>query len=132
MAVKNILLDTSAYSNFMRGDREILELLNKADKVLMSPIVIGELLAGFLSGTRNKKNRKILERFLEKRSVAVADTTQETAEFFAIIATQLRKIGFPIPTNDIWIAAQALETGSVLVTFDKHFEKIAGLRVEVK
>ena len=126
--MKNILLDTSAYSNLIRGDREVQELLEKADRVWMSSIVMGELLAGFSFGRKNKENRDILERFLEKRSVRTADVNQETAEFFAIIATQLRKSGTPIPTNDIWIAAQALEMGAVVVTFDGHFEKVFGLR----
>lgn len=126
--MKNILLDTNAYSNLIRGDTKVQELLEKAERVWMSSIVIGELLAGFSFGSKKEENKILLEKFLEKRSVFVTDVSQETAEFFAVVATQLRRAGTPIPTNDIWIAAQTLEMGAVIITFDSHFEKVSGLR----
>ncbi|MBN1940216.1 MAG: hypothetical protein JW843_11570 [Candidatus Aminicenantes bacterium] len=54
---------------------------------------------------------------------------EDTADFNARIWSTLRKAGRPIPTNDVWIAAQAMETGSVLVTFGAHFAQVPGLRV---
>jgi tRNA(fMet)-specific endonuclease VapC len=50
-----------------------------------------------------------------------------TADRYSRIAAQLRQQGTPIPTNDIWIAAQTVENGAELITTDKHFEKINGL-----
>jgi tRNA(fMet)-specific endonuclease VapC len=52
-----------------------------------------------------------------------------TADRFGRVAAQLRKAGKPIPSNDIWIAAQALETGADLATFDQHFATVPGLVV---
>ncbi len=95
----------------------------------MSVFVLGELLAGFRSGAKEKENRQILERFLLKPTVNVLDATTETGDIFALIAASLRKFGHPLPINDVWIAAHALETGSVLLTYGEHFTVVPGLRL---
>jgi len=127
--MSRILLDTNAYARLLAGDARILAALAGADRVFMSVFVLGELNAGFRAGKKGRENRRILERFLEKPSVAVLEATRETAEFFGIVKDSLRKAGKPIPLNDVWIAAHALETGSVLVTFDSHFRAAPGLRI---
>ena len=127
--MKKILLDTNAYVRFLRGDERVLVYLARADTVFMSVFVLGELLAGFRAGGKEKDNRRILERFLLKSSVAVLDGTMDTADLFGLVMASLKKSGTPIPINDVWIAAHALETGSVLVTFDEHFTAVPGLRL---
>jgi tRNA(fMet)-specific endonuclease VapC len=127
--MKKILLDTNAYVRFLRGDEKVMAYLAQADSVYMSVFVLGELYAGFKAGGREKNNKQLLERFLLKPTVTVLDATMETADFFALIMASLRKSGTPIPINDVWIAAHALETGSVLVTHDGHFALIPGLRL---
>lgn len=127
--MKKIILDTNAYSNYFRGRLGLEEVIGEADEVIMSPIVIGELTEGFKTGTRENKNKKTLHRFLNKSVVKVFDVTIVTAEVYGRIKHLLHKEGKPIPTNDIWIAAQAMENGAVLVTYDRHFREIAGLRV---
>ena len=126
--MRTILLDTSAYVRFLAGDEKVLTCLARAGRVGMSIFVLGELLAGFRVGTRDKQNREILDRFLAKPSVAVLDATRETAEYFGLIKVGLKKSGRPIPLNDVWIAAHALEMGAVLVTYDFHFRAVPGLR----
>ena len=74
-------------------------------------------------------NKEIIRRFLEKSTVTIVDATHETAEVYAQVKDGLRKSGRPIPTNDVWIAAQVLEAGAVLVTYDSHFRAIPGLRI---
>jgi tRNA(fMet)-specific endonuclease VapC len=123
-----ILVDTNAYVRFLAGDERILESLGRAGRVHMSVFVLGELLAGFRAGTKEKANRKFLERFLAKPAVHVLEATRETAEYFGLIKVALKKAGRPIPLNDVWIAAHALETGSILVTYDAHFAVVPGLR----
>jgi len=127
--VRQVLLDTNAYARLLAGDERVLAVLAGADRVYMSVFVLGELNAGFRAGKKRPENRRILERFLEKPSVAVLEATRETAEIFGIVKNSLRKAGKPIPVNDVWIAAHALETGSVLVTYDAHFRAVPGLRV---
>ena len=127
--MRAILLDTNAYARYLAGDERVLAALARAGRVHMSVFVLGELLAGFRTGGREKKNREILDRFLAKPPVAVLDATSETAECFGMVKAALKRSGRPIPLNDVWIAAQALETGSVLVTFDTHFAAVPGLRL---
>jgi tRNA(fMet)-specific endonuclease VapC len=127
--MKKILLDTNAYVRYLRGDERVLAYLAQADTVYMSVFVLGELLAGFRAGGKEKDNRRILERFLLKSTVTVLDGTIDTADLFGLVTASLKKSGTPIPINDVWIAAQALETGSVLVTFDEHFSTVPGLRL---
>ncbi|RPI98753.1 MAG: type II toxin-antitoxin system VapC family toxin [Candidatus Aminicenantes bacterium] len=126
--MRAILLDTNAYVRFLAGDERVLDCLAKAGRVYASVFVLGELLAGFRLGSKEKSNRQILEAFLGKHNVEVLDATRETAEYFGLIKSALKKAGQPIPLNDVWIAAQALETGSVLVTYDTHFAAVPGLR----
>jgi tRNA(fMet)-specific endonuclease VapC len=124
-----VLLDTNAYVRFLAGDTKVLDSLAAAGTVYMSVVVLGELEAGFRAGAKRAENRRILDRFLGKPSVAVLEASRETAEIFGMVKDSLRKSGQPIPTNDVWIAAHALETGSVLVTYDAHFRAVPGLRL---
>jgi tRNA(fMet)-specific endonuclease VapC len=126
--MKKILLDTNAYVRFLRGDEKVMAYLAQADSVYMSVFVLGELYAGFKAGGKERNNKQILERFLLKPTVTVLEATMETADVFGLIMVSLRKSGNPIPVNDVWIAAHALETGSILVTYDDHFAVIPGLR----
>lgn len=121
------LLDTNAYSALMADRGRVAELVRRADVVLVSAVVLGELLFGFRNGTRYGKNRAQLDAFLSRRFVQTIEVTVETAERFGLIAAQLRRRGTPIPTNDVWIAAHAMESGGHLLSFDRNFEVVEGL-----
>jgi tRNA(fMet)-specific endonuclease VapC len=125
--VKKILLDTNAYVALRRGDKEVLEVLARAETVFMSAIVLGELHAGFKGGNREPANRKELEEFNSCPTVRIVHVTQETAEIFGTIKHRLRTAGTPIPINDVWIAAHATESGAFLTTYDEHFARVPGL-----
>jgi tRNA(fMet)-specific endonuclease VapC len=127
--MRSVLLDTNAYAKYLRGDPRILDTLAGTALVYMSIFVLGELFSGFRSGPKEKTNLQILEAFLAKPVVRVLEATRETAEYFGLIKAALKKAGQPIPLNDVWIAAHALETGSVLATYDAHFAVVPGLRV---
>ena len=122
-----ICIDTSAYSTFMQGDRSIKELLESADQVLVPSIVVGELYAGFYMGQRTKTNIEGLNSFLERPGVVMVSIDLSIAERYGLLVKALKESGTPIPTNDIWIAAVALETGARLLTRDRHFKSIPGL-----
>ena len=122
-----IMLDTSAYVGFKRNVAETVEIIVRAELILFSPIVLGELLFGFRSGTRFKENMADLVNFLDHEAVELVQVGKITSDRYSRIATQLKQQGTPIPTNDIWIAAQTLEHGAELITSDQHFEKITGL-----
>jgi len=127
--MRPIALDTNAYAGFKRGDTTCIEVVQRADQLLLSSTVAAELLAGFACGSQEARNREELSRFLASPRVALCDNSLTTADHYALIYRDLRRSGKPIPTNDIWIAASCQERGALLFTFDQHFEQIAGLRV---
>ena len=122
-----ILLDTNAYVGFKRDVIEIVEFIVGAELILFSPIVLGELMFGFRNGTRFKENMDDLNNFLLHEAVELVQIGDLTSDRYSRIAAQLKRQGTPIPTNDIWIAAQTMEQGAELITSDQHFEKINGL-----
>ena len=122
-----LLLDTSAYVGFKLGVAEVATVVARADHILFSAVVLGELMFGFRNGSRFKENTEDLDLFLQHDAVETALIGRITADRYSRIASQLKKQGTPIPTNDIWIAAQTMEHGADLLTSDRHFEKIAGL-----
>ncbi len=126
--MKNILLDTNCYSAYLSGDERVLNVLVEAETVYMSIFVLGELFAGFRGGSKMQQNLDYLKQFLAKKTVKILDATMETAEIFGDLKEKLKNNGSPIPINDVWIAAHALETSSVLITYDAHFQNITGLR----
>ena len=122
-----VLLDTDAYSQLKRGNPRVAELVRASEKVLFSAIVAGELLYGFRHGSRFERNLLELREFLDHPYVDFVPVTLVTGDRYSRIALSLRQKGRPIPTNDIWIAAHAMETGSDLLSFDEHFTHIDGL-----
>ena len=127
--MNKIILDTNCYTAYLAGDPKILQALTEAKTTFMSIFVLGELYAGFKGGTREKENRYVLRKFLDKPSVVTVNASIETADLFGMVKDLLKQIGRPIPINDVWIAAHALECGATLVTRDKHFLHILGLRL---
>lgn len=127
MAIK-ILLDTNAYSAYLNKNESVYEIVNRADEILFSPVVLGELEYGFKKGNKYKTNTDLLDYFLNYPSVKIVHVSRATANVFANIKLQLENKGKPIPTNDMWIAAQAIEHNALLVTFDDHFTNIETLQ----
>lgn len=125
--MKRFLMDTNIYTRAMRGDPEVVSRLRGAEEMGICGITIGELLFGFKGGSREAENRKELAEFLDAPRVRLYGLDETTAEFYASTLTALRKIGKPIPTNDVWIASVAFQHGLPLFTKDRHFGVIPGL-----
>ena len=122
-----ILLDTNAYSDLARGHSALTLWVRRAEAVLVSSVVAGELLGGFRRGSRLAQNIADLQRFIAQPRVHLLPITWTTAERYGRIYATLRRRGKPIPTNDLWIAAHAMETGAELLSSDTHFQYIEGL-----
>jgi tRNA(fMet)-specific endonuclease VapC len=127
--MKSIVFDTNSYSLLTQGDKKIMRLIENVDIVYFSAIVLGELFGGFEQGTRIDKNLTELQRALTDPKVKALSVTRKTAQIYGKVRAILRKKGKPIPTNDIWIAAQTIETDSTLITHDGHFLEIPNLKV---
>ncbi len=117
-------LDTSAYSNFSRGEPRVVAHLDAAHWIGVPSIVLGELWAGFLGGSRPAANNAQLDEFLAHPAVEVVATDGNVARVYAEVFADLRAQGRPVPTNDLWIAATAVHVGATLLTFDAHFRGI--------
>jgi tRNA(fMet)-specific endonuclease VapC len=123
----NVALDTNRLTDLFQGDAALADRLGSCDEVWLPLPVLGEIKAGFLGGSQQRRNEILLREFLAKPTVGVLLPDRETAEQYARLFVQLKRAGTPIPDNDLWIAALALQHDVVLITRDKHFEKIPQL-----
>jgi tRNA(fMet)-specific endonuclease VapC len=119
-----ICLDTSAYSHFKRGASDAIELIDAAEWVGFPVVALGELRTGFALGRKPLDNERELAAFLRNPVVQVLDVDDAASRIYAEMVLMLRKVGTPLPTNDIWIAAVAAREGAAVVTFDAHFRAI--------
>jgi len=122
-----ILLDTSAYVAFKLNLDEVVNMIASAEHIYFSPVVLGELMFGFRNGFKFRENMENLNQFMQHEVVELVQIGHLTADRYSRLASYLKQQGTPIPTNDIWIAAQTMEYGAELITSDRHFENIAGL-----
>jgi tRNA(fMet)-specific endonuclease VapC len=122
-----IALDTNRYVDFCKGIPEAVTTVRGADRIFLPLIVLGELRAGFLAGTRAKENEKILTRFINSARVEILCPDDQTSHHYARLFLQLRRQGTPIPTNDLWVAALVVQHDLLLYARDRHFEHIAQL-----
>ncbi len=130
MEVSRLLIDTSAYAAMRRGDERLLAPLREASQAFLTPVVLGELLFGFLGGGLGLVNRSRLREFLESPRVGVLAIDEDTAERYAVIRDYLREHRKPIPVNDLWIAASAAQHGLRLLTLDENFKHVPQVLVE--
>lgn len=122
-----VAVDTNRLSDLFRGDLSLAHLLARCREVWIPLPVFAELRAGFLGGTRSKKNDHDFREFLARPNVSLLLPGRETGEHYARLLADLRREGTPIPANDLWIAALALEHDLRLITRDRHFERIPQL-----
>ncbi len=125
--MKRIIIDTNFYVAFKKRDDAAIVTLKKADYIAVNTVILGELLAGFRCGTREERNREELDLFFDSPRVDLLSVDDGTAEFYAQIFADLKQKGRPIPTNDLWLAASAMQHGLALATYDDHFNSISGL-----
>ena len=119
-----LALDTNRYSDLCRGVPDAVKAVEHAEAVFLPFVVLAELRAGFSVGTRGAENERTLRRFLMKPGVDVLYADEQTTQHYALAYRQLRQQGTPIPTNDLWIAALALQHSLVLCARDRHFNHL--------
>lgn len=120
----NLLLDTNRLSDALRGKEPVLEVLESADSIHIPFIALAEVQAGFQAGARLPQNQARLQRFLMVFDAKIRFADRTTVEVYGQVFAQLRAQRSPIPTNDIWIAALAVQHGLALYTRDEHFSRL--------
>ena len=121
-----VILDTNALSAFVDGDAEVGGILRRAPRAAIPVIVLGEFRYGF-AGSRH---RAAYDDWLEANlpHFDVLDVTSETAVAYAAVRTTLKEAGRPIPANDAWIAALALQHRLPVLSRDEHFDAVRGVQ----
>jgi len=122
-----VALDTNRYGDFYSGNRETVDILERAEAVCVPFAVVGELRAGFGAGKRATENEQRLRRFLAETGVRILFADDQTTHHYAAVYRQLRNQGTPIPTNDMWIAALVLQHSLALHARDRHFDHLPQL-----
>ena len=129
--MKRLVLDTNVLIPLLRNAANYSHLFKTYDEVILPAIVVGEYKAGLFATETGEKNRQSLSDYIEDPNVRVVPITDRTSDLYAKIYQELRKKGKPIPQNDMWIAASALENGADLATGDAHFRHVPMLTVIV-
>ena len=124
----SFLLDTNAAIAFLNGAPTVVDRFQAADEILLSSTVVGELCFGAQKSAQAAANLARIDMLIDR--VVVLDVNTETARHYGQIKNALRIKGRPIPENDIWIAASALQYDLILVTGDGHFGEVDGLKLE--
>ena len=122
-----IVLDTNRYGDFFLGVARTVELVEHAETIFVPFVVLAELRAGFAYGRRQAENERILRQFLSRDGISTLFADDQTTHQYATIYRQLRKQGTPIPTNDMWLAALALQHDLALHDRDQHFDRLPQL-----
>jgi tRNA(fMet)-specific endonuclease VapC len=121
-----LILDTNALSAAAEEDSGVVEILADADRLALPVVVIGEYRYGIDQSRHRARYRRWLEGLIA--DCTVLEISELTAHHYAAICVELRQAGKPIPTNDVWIAALCRQHQLSLVSRDRHFDAVSGIR----
>jgi predicted nucleic acid-binding protein len=121
-----VILDTNALSAFVDGDAAVGEVLRHQARACIPVIVLGE----FRYGISQSRHRSAYEQWLLSQlgHFEVLPVTDDTAKAYAAVRVTLRQNGTPIPANDAWIAALAVQHRLTVLSRDRHFDAVAQIR----
>ncbi len=121
-----MILDTNALSAAAEREPSALEVVARAERLAIPVIVLGE----YRLGIAQSRHRVSYENWLREwtAAVSVLDIDDDTTHSYAAIGLELKKKGKPIPANDLWIAALCRQYSLPLLSRDRHFDFVSGLR----
>jgi tRNA(fMet)-specific endonuclease VapC len=121
-----MIIDTNALSAVADDHPEVVALFARSDQIAIPAIVLGE----YRYGIAQSRHRAAYENWLSELlcDCLVLDVNEATATHYADIALELKRKGKPIPTNDLWIAALCQQHSEPLLSRDRHFDFVAGMK----
>lgn len=125
MTGSKCLLDTSVIIHFFKKGNNVAARIKTFSEIYVSSIAVGELYYGAYNSADIARHIQLTNSFLQNCKILPVDNV--TADMYGSIKTSLKRKGKPIPENDIWIAATALQHGLLLYTADNHFKEVDGL-----
>ena len=121
-----MILDTNGVSALAEGESALESILRKANRVAIPVIVLGEYRYGISRSREQKRYDEWLTEYLPK--FLILDIDERTTVPYAAIRSELKRAGTPIPSNDVWIAALCRQHSLPLLTRDRHFDAVPGIR----
>jgi tRNA(fMet)-specific endonuclease VapC len=122
------LLDTNIIIALFAGDQTVVDQINRASEIFVPSIVIGELYYGAFNSGKKQTNIDRIDQLCTQ--VTVLNCDDFTARLYGQIKKVLKDKGTPIPENDIWIAAIAIQYNLIVFTRDSHFRNVDGLNLD--
>ena len=121
-----MILDTNAVSAIADGEVSAIELVGSAERIAVPVIVLGE----YRLGIGQSRHRASYESWIREwiAAVSILDIDEETSQSYAAIGLELKRRGRPIPANDLWVAALCRQYSMPLLSRDRHFDVVPGLR----
>jgi predicted nucleic acid-binding protein len=121
-----LILDTNALSAFIDGDPDVGAILSEQHRAAIPVIVLGEFRYGIL-GSRHRKTYELwLDNHLEHFDLLAI--TAETTVPYGQLRASLKRLGRPIPANDVWIAALSVQYRLPILSRDEHFDALQSVR----
>lgn len=121
-----MILDTNALSAWVEGSAAVEAAFRSADRLVLPSVVLGEYYFGIRQSRHRRRYEEWLVRYLPLAEIAAV--TSATADSYADILLELKQLGHPIPSNDAWVAALARQHGLPVLSNDRHFDVVAGIR----
>jgi tRNA(fMet)-specific endonuclease VapC len=121
-----VILDTNGFSALAEGESALESILRKANRVAIPVIVLGEYRYGISRSREQKHYEEWLTEYLPK--FLILDIDERTTVPYAAIRSELKRAGTPIPSHDVWIAALCRQHSLPLLTRDRHFDAVPGIR----
>lgn len=121
-----MILDTNALSAAADGEPPVLELVTRAQRIAVPVIVLGEYRFGIAQSRHHATYQRWLREWIT--AVSVLDIDDETTHHYAAIGLELKRIGKPIPANDLWIAALCRQHDLSILSRDRHFDAVPGIQ----
>jgi predicted nucleic acid-binding protein len=121
-----VILDTNGLSALAEGEPALEPLLRKATQVAIPVIVLGEYRYGIAHSRDRRHYEEWLTAYLSR--FRILDVDVETTLSYRDVRTELKRAGTPIPANDVWIAALCRQHRLPLLSRDRHFDAVPGVR----
>jgi tRNA(fMet)-specific endonuclease VapC len=121
-----LIVDTNALSAAADEDSAVFVMFARAEQVVLPVVVLGEYRYGIAQSRHRARYKRWLEGLIADCRVLEID--EGTTHHYATVNVELRRVGKPIPTNDLWIAALCRQHLLPVLSRDRHFDLVPGIR----
>jgi tRNA(fMet)-specific endonuclease VapC len=121
-----VILDTNGISALAEGESAVEAIISRAALVAIPVIALGEYRYGISQSRYRKHYEQWLSEYLPKFRILTVD--DQTTIAYSTVRTELKKVGTPIPSNDIWVAALCRQHSLPVLSRDRHFDLVTGVR----